>query len=158
MTMPDGPRYDDDYYAWTQYQAGVLRTMRRTDNRLDREHLAEEIEDLGKSERNSVYSQVTRILEHFLKLAYSPTDRPRHGWIASIVEARQALGRHLTPTLRNAAQQAFADLYGDAREIAVVRLREHGEETAAEALPETCPYTLEQVVTRGWYPEPARPD
>ena len=39
--MPDGPRYDDDYYAWTQYQAEVLRTMHRTDNRLDRELVAE---------------------------------------------------------------------------------------------------------------------
>src|SRR5260370_34295988 len=52
-TMPDGPRYDDDYYAWTQYQAEVLRTMRRADNRLDRERVAEEIEDLGKSERGA---------------------------------------------------------------------------------------------------------
>ena len=37
--MPDGPRYDDDFYAWTQYQAEVLRTMRRADNRLDREKM-----------------------------------------------------------------------------------------------------------------------
>ncbi|HEY1261848.1 MAG TPA: DUF29 family protein [Stellaceae bacterium] len=48
--MPDGPRYDDDFYAWTRYQAEVLRTLRTRDNRFDREHLAEEIEDLGKSE------------------------------------------------------------------------------------------------------------
>ena len=81
--MPDGPRYDDDFYAWTQYQAEVLRTMRRTDNRLDRDHLAEEIEELGKSERSTVFSQITRILEHFLKLAYSPAEQPRYGWIAS---------------------------------------------------------------------------
>jgi Domain of unknown function DUF29 len=152
--MPDGPRYDDDFYAWTQYQAEVLRTMRRADNRLDRDNLAEEIEDLGKSERNAVYSQICRILEHFLKLTYSPAEPPRYGWMASIVEARQALGRHLTPTLRNAARQEFPALYGDAREIAAIRLREHGEQAAAEALPVTCPYTLEQVLERGWYPEP----
>ena len=154
MTMPDGPRYDDDYYAWTQYQAEVLRTMRRADNRLDREHLAEEIEDLGKSERNAVYSQIARILEHFLKLAYSPSAPPRYGWMASIVEARQALGRHLTPALRNVAQREFPAVYQDARDIAAIRLREHGEEAAAEALPPICPYTLEQVLERGWYPDP----
>lgn len=39
MTMPDGPRYDHDFYAWTQYQAEVLRTMRPADSRLDRETL-----------------------------------------------------------------------------------------------------------------------
>jgi hypothetical protein len=144
--MPDGPRYDDDFFAWTQHQAEVLRTMRRVDNRLDREHLAEEIEDLGKSERNAVYSQIARILEHFLKLAYSPAEPPRYGCMASIVEARQALGRHRTPTLRNAARQEFAALYRDARE--------HREEAAADALPLMCPYTLEQVLERGWYPAP----
>ena len=66
---PNGPRYDDDFYAWTQYQAEVLRSMPAPDNRFDREHVAEEIEDLGKSERDAVRSQVRRIVEHFLKLA-----------------------------------------------------------------------------------------
>ena len=154
--MPDGPRYDDDFYAWTQYQAEVLRTMRRADNRLDRERVAEEIEDLGKSERNAVYSQTARILEHFLKLAYLPAEPPRYGWMASIVEARQALGRHLTPTLRNAVRQEFPALYRDARDIAVIRLCEHGEGAAAQALPATCPYTLEQVLERDWYPDAKR--
>ena len=79
--MPDGPRYEDDFYAWTQYQAEVLRSLRTRDNRFDREHVAEEIEDLGKSERNEVRGEVRRILEHFLKLASSPArdvhpDRP----------------------------------------------------------------------------------
>ena len=46
--MPDGPRYDDDFYAWTQYQAEVLRRLRTDDNRFDRENVAEEIEILGK--------------------------------------------------------------------------------------------------------------
>src|SRR6266436_7570731 len=80
-TMPDGPRYDDDFYAWTQYQAEVLRSLRTRDNRFDREHLAEEIADLGKSERDAVRSQVRRILEHFLKLAYSRAADPRYGWM-----------------------------------------------------------------------------
>jgi hypothetical protein len=47
--MPDGPRYDDDFYAWTQHQAEVLRTMSVSDNRFDREHVAEEIEDLARA-------------------------------------------------------------------------------------------------------------
>jgi hypothetical protein len=51
--MPVEPRYDDDFYAWTQHQAAVLRSMPVTDNRFDREHVAEEIEDLGKSARDA---------------------------------------------------------------------------------------------------------
>jgi Domain of unknown function DUF29 len=58
MTMPDGPRYEDDFYAWTQHQAEVLRSMPAPDNRFDREHVAEEIEDFGKSERDAVRSQI----------------------------------------------------------------------------------------------------
>src|SRR5438046_6947523 len=90
--MPDGPRYDDDYYAWTQYQAEVLRTMRRADNRLDRERLAEEIEDLGKSERNAVRSQIRRIIEHLLKLGCSPAEEPRYSWMRSVAEPGQRYG------------------------------------------------------------------
>src|SRR5438270_12418289 len=146
--MPDGPRYDDDYYAWPKHQVEVLRTMRRVDNRLDREHLAEEIEDLGKSERNAVYSQIARILEHFLKLAYSPAEPPRYGWMASIVEPRQALGSHLTPTLRNAARQECAALYRNACEMAAIRLREHREEAAAAPPPRMCLDRPEQAPER----------
>src|SRR5438094_8939002 len=101
--MPDGPRsngpnYDDDFYAWTQYQAEVLRSMRTRDNRFDREHVAEEIEDLGKSERDVVRSQVRRILEHFLKLAYSRAAGPRYGWMGSVVDARDVLTDNITAT------------------------------------------------------------
>src|SRR5213082_741686 len=116
--MPDVPRYDDDFYAWTQYQAEVLRSMRTRDNRFDREHVAEEIEDLGKSERDAAESQIIRILEHLLKLAHSPADRPRYGWMGSILEARRILGRKLTPTLRREIEQSFPALYQHAHESA----------------------------------------
>src|ERR1700724_326740 len=106
--MPDGPRYDEDFYAWTQYQAKVLRSMRTRDNRFDREHVAEEIEDLGKSERDAMESQVSRVIEHFLKLAYSPVDPPRYGWMGSISDARRILRKKITPSLRRHAEQKFA--------------------------------------------------
>jgi hypothetical protein len=79
--MPDGPRYEDDFYAWTQHQAAVLRSMPVSDNRFDREQVAEEIEDLGESERDAVRSRIRRIIEHFLNLAYSPAEQPRFGWM-----------------------------------------------------------------------------
>ena len=153
----DRPRYEDDFYAWTQFQAEVLRALPVSDNRFDREHLAEEIEDLGKSERDAVRSQVARILEHLLKLAYSPADRPRYGWMGSIIDARRILDDKLTPTLRRDAENRLAVLYRDAREIAALALREQGEGEAAEALPSSCPYSFDEVLQRGWYPETMRP-
>src|SRR4029077_18867384 len=118
--MPDGPRsngpdYDDDFYAWTQYQAEVLRSMPAPDNRFDREHIAEEIEDLGKSERDAVRSQVRRILIHFLKLARSPARDPRFSWMGSIVDARAQLVDKISSSLRRDIDETLARLYTAAR-------------------------------------------
>jgi Domain of unknown function DUF29 len=152
--MPDGPRYDEDFYAWTQHQAMVLRSMTVADNRFDRDHVAEEIEDLGKSERDAVRTQVRRIIEHFLKLSFSPTQSPRFDWMASIAEARDALEDKISPTLRRDTEAMFEKLYEGGRNRAELGLRSHGEMEAASKLPTRCPYTLEEVIRHGWYPDP----
>ena len=123
ITMPDGPRYDDDFFAWTQHQAMVLRTMAVADNRFDRENVAEEIESLGRSDRDVVRSQIRRIIEHLLKLAYSPAQQPRFDWMASIAEARAALGDKISATLRQDAEAMLAKLYRDGRRQAELTLR-----------------------------------
>lgn len=151
--MPDGPRYEDDFYAWTQHQAAVLRELPVSDNRFDREHLAEEIEDLGKSERNAARSQIRRIIEHLLKLSYSASARPRFGWVETIRDARQELSDRITPSLRRDAEAGLARLYSDARRRAEASLREYGEPAAADALPRTCPYGLDDICRDDWYPE-----
>src|SRR4051812_25709503 len=105
--MPEGTRttpslYERDYYAWTLDQAAKLRELARDDRSsvLDLDNLAEEVADLGKSERDAVRSQVRRIIQHLLKLRYSPSDQPRPGWKGSVLEARAALEDKLTATLR----------------------------------------------------------
>jgi hypothetical protein len=150
--MPGGPRYDDDFYAWTQHQAEVLRTMPVSDNRFDREHVAEEIEDLGKSERDAVRSQIRRIIEHLLKLTYSPAEQPRFDWMETIVDARQELSDKLTPTLRGEVEGMLEKLYGDARRRATLGLRRYGEADAAGRLPTTCPYSWDEIYQQDWYP------
>ena len=153
--MPDGPRYDEDFFAWTQYQAEVLRTMRTRDNRFDREHVAEEVEDLGKSERDAMRSEVRRVIEHFLKLEYSPAADPRAGWQETIAAARTELGWRLTATLRRDVERELPRIYEDAKHVAGAGVTRHGEAAAAASFPADCPYTLDQVLQRGWYPEPA---
>ena len=156
MTMSDGPRHDDDFYAWTRHQAMVLRTMAAADNRFDRENVAEEIEDLGRSERDAVRSQIRRIIEHLLKLAYSPAHQPRFDWMASIAEARATLGDKLSPTLQRDAENLLPKLYENGRDRAELGLRSHGEMQAADNLPPDCPYTIDEILRRGWFPEPPR--
>jgi hypothetical protein len=157
--MPDGPRYEDDFYAWTKYQAEILRSLQTSDNRFDREHVAEEIEDLGKSERDAARSQIRRIIEHLLKLEYSPAREPRFDWLDSIIDARQNLEDKLTPTLRRELEQTMSALYRDGLKRARAGLNRYGEGDAAAHLPALCPYSFDAVCDQDWYPpSPVIPD
>ena len=73
--------YDEDFYVWTQDQAKALRELaaERWNGPLVLLNLAEEVEELGRAERNACRSRVVRILEHFLGLAWSPAHLPRSG-------------------------------------------------------------------------------
>jgi Domain of unknown function DUF29 len=155
--MPDGPRYEDDFYAWTQHQAEVLRTMPVSDNRFDREHVAEEIEDLGKSERDAARSQIRRIIEHLLKLAYSPSEQPRVSWVETIDDAREILSDKLTATLRRDVEGSLDQLYAEGRRRAARGLVRHGEPGAADALPQLCPYSLDEIFQEDWYAASSEP-
>jgi hypothetical protein len=157
MTTPDGPRYEDDYYAWTQHQAEVLRSMPAPDNRFDREHVAEEIEDLGKSERDAVRSKIRRIIEHFLKLAHSSAEQPRFDWIETIDDAREMLSDKLTATLRRDAEANLEKLYAEGRRRAARGLQRHGEPGIADLLPSTCPWSLDEICREDWYPTSTEP-
>jgi hypothetical protein len=83
--------YDDDFYAWTQEQAALLRRLPVIGNRLDAELIAEEIEDLGRSEVRTAQSLCEHIIEHLLKLEYAGLDEPAEHWRDEIVEWRLQL-------------------------------------------------------------------
>jgi hypothetical protein len=146
--------YDEDFYAWTQDQAAALRRLaaEHWNGPLDLERLAEEVEDLGSERRDAVLSLLERLMLHLLKLEYSPSDRPRRGWLISIRNARSALHRRLTGTLRNAVEQQLADSYDTARHNAALELAEYDERDAARDLPRACPYTLDQLLDRDRLP------
>jgi hypothetical protein len=155
MTTAPTTLYETDFYAWTRQQARELRRLKelRLNAELDLDHVAEEIEDLGSTVRKSVRSQVCRVLEHFLKLSFSPSTNPRRGWRLSIVEARRELKDDLTGTLRRDTRAQLDRLYAEARRMAVLSLEEYAEEEAARLLPEKNPWTLDDVLRVDWYPE-----
>jgi hypothetical protein len=144
--------YEEDFYAWTQAQADALRRLDAAAVGLDLANLIEEVEGLGRSQRDAVRSQLRRIIEHCLKLEWSRADRPRGGWQASIVDARAVLRDKLSASLMRDLEDRLPILHGDARRGAAIGLRDHGEPDAADALPDTCPYTLEQLLLDDWYP------
>ena len=141
--------YGQDFYAWAREQATLLRAGRFDE--LDLAHLTEEVEDLGGALYRSVRSRLRTIIEHLLKLEYSPAVEPRASWRSTMLTQRDDLRDDLTPTLRRRAADALPELFEQARKRADVSLRDHGEPAAADALPKTCPYTLDQI-TGDWLP------
>jgi hypothetical protein len=141
--------YEEDFFVWSQKQASLLRA-RRFDE-LDLENLIEEVEDLGGALERSVRSRARAVMEHLLKLQHSPAKDPRLGWRETIRTQRSELLNDLTPSLRRHLADSLSDVYERARHDAEGSLRDHGEHAAADALPATCPYTLDQI-TGDWLP------
>jgi len=139
MATKPAELHDEDFYAWTQAQAKALRTHFRGDNRIDVEHLAEEIEDLGTSELKALESQVVNILAHLLKLDYSSLDWPRNHWRQKIFAFRNVLRRRITGSLKRLILEDLDELYASARESAAVSLIE-SEPDLIRRLPKDNPY------------------
>jgi Domain of unknown function DUF29 len=142
--------YDRDYYAWIQHQVQALRERRIED--LDWVNAAEEIEDLGKSERRGIRSQLARLLEHLLKLQYArgaSQVNNRRGWELSIKGARIAVEDLLgdSPSLRSQLPELLAQAYRTARLEALRKAR-----LPDEAVPEPCPWTVDQVMDISFLP------
>jgi hypothetical protein len=141
--------YEQDFYAWARAQAELLRAGHVSE--LDLDHLGEEVDDLADALKRSVRSRLRTIMEHLLKLQHSPARDPRPGWRATVRGQRVRLRDGLKGSLRREVEDELPELYADARALAAGALADHGEHAAADALPPTCPYNLDQI-TGDWLP------
>jgi hypothetical protein len=91
------------------------------------------------------------IIEHLLKLQHSPAQDPRRAWAESVIEHRTRLELDLTPRLRQILDGELPRVYGLTRRSTERKLRLYGEDAAADALPASCPFTLDQI-TGDWWP------
>ena len=91
--------YDQDIVAWANEQARLLRDQQF--DLLDLEHIAEEIEDVGKSEQRELASRMAVLLRHLLKWQYQPA-RQGSSWQAPIWTQRERIKHRLkkTPSLK----------------------------------------------------------
>jgi len=146
--------YETDFYAWTQAQARELRRFARTrlNLPLDLAHLAEEVQDLGKSERDGVFTLAQRILELLLLIEHSPAADQRLHWMDEVDEFRDQIQPKLSPTIRRHLKRGLPELFARARRRVHRKMRRHGGDEAATALPSECPYTLDQVLG-DWEPD-----
>lgn len=144
---PVRSHYDEDFYAWTQAQAALLREQKVAD--LDYANLAEEIESLGKSDRRALESRLERLLQHLLTWRYQPREQST-SWRLTMREQRRRIATLLrdSPSLRRELA-AFIDAgYTYAREQA---LDETGLTEAA--IPAECPWTEAQILDAAFWPD-----
>ena len=152
--------YDQDFVAWSKQQAEALRAAARigSNQSLDWENLAEEIEDLGKSARRELQSQIRRIVRHLLKLQHSPAKEPRRGWEELIVDARAEIEDLLevSPSLRTGLDR---DVERQTQRGINLALRDLGRQQeidpATAARLRATSYTEEQILG-DWFPDEPR--
>ncbi|UHD18953.1 DUF29 domain-containing protein [Thiocapsa bogorovii] len=139
--------YDQDLVRWARETAELIR--KGSWQAVDVEHLAEELEDLSKSERRAIASQLVRLLLHLLKWQYQ-SERRSDSWIDSITDARLQIELAIqdSPSLRSYPTLVLAQSYQRARRSAAMQT---GRPLAT--FPETCPYGLDQVLDDAFLPE-----
>ena len=145
--------YETDFVLWTEDQAGKLRQARDTGSNLDLDwqHLIDEVEWLGITDRRSLLTDVMCVLEHLTKLEWSPAFDPRRSWADRIDGHRDRIATLLrqSPCLRDALHGALNDGW----ELTKPRVeRDLARSRARLELPLACPYTAAQVLDAGWFP------
>ncbi len=139
--------YLTDFSSWINQTAQLLRERRW--HEIDVPHLLEEVENLGKTERRGIASQLTRLLLHLLKWQYQP-QRHSESWLDSITDARTQIELAIedSPSLRDYPQEQLEESYQRAR-------RQAAKQTNMEisAFPDRCPYSTELVLAEDWLPE-----
>jgi Domain of unknown function DUF29 len=145
--------HESDFYAWTREQAKELRRLARTRPNvpLDLAHIAEEIQDLGKSEYEAAFSLTQRIIEHLLLIEHSPATDQRLHWCDEIDDFRDGIDRKLSPSIRRRLKRELDTAFQRALRRVRRKMERYGETHAAASLPAKCPYTFEQVLG-DWLP------
>ncbi|MBD2629548.1 DUF29 domain-containing protein [Trichormus variabilis] len=136
--------HDHDFYAWTQEQAHLLRTGQF--NQIDFDHIAEEIEDIGRFEKRELESRLEVLIMHLLKWQFQPNLRSR-SWQLTINEQRLRLEKLLK---ENPSLSSFlADSLDKTYQLATISAE---RETGLSSFPETCPYSLTEIFTLEFLP------
>ncbi len=139
--------YDQDFCLWAEQTAHLLRSRQFLD--LDLDHLIDEVEDMSRSEKRALLSNVRVVLMHLLKYKYQPENRS-NSWLSSIREHRTRITDAFrdSPSLRDYYQQMFAECYQNARKQAA-------DETGLplNVFPDVPPFTPENCLNEEFLPE-----
>jgi hypothetical protein len=143
----DADLYDRDFTKWAEVQACHLRDDRL--DLLDKVHLIEEIESLGKSQLFALRSSYALIAMHLLKQLKQP-GKATASWENTINRERGNVSDLLdeNPGLKPKREEAFVKAYGKARSDAAFETK-----IDIRKFPVEPPFTLQQLESRDWWPQ-----
>lgn len=145
--------YENDLYQWALTNARLLRSGQL--KKIDSQHIADELEDMGKREKRELKSQLFRLILHLLKWQLQPTMRTtqsgadNNSWRASIINSRKEIEVILedSPSLRQMIPSLLEDLYPKCVQSAI---QEAG--LRPDIFPKDLPYTHEQILEESFWP------
>ena len=139
--------YDQDFYAWTSHNAELLR--KKKFDEIDYEHLAEEIEDMGKSNKRELMNRFSILIAHLLKWQLQPIRRSK-SWMLTIKRQRFEIADLLeeSPSLKHQVALQYGHAYEKALIIA-------SEQTGIDEtqFPTVCQFSLEECLNPTFLPE-----
>jgi Domain of unknown function DUF29 len=131
--------YDQDFYAWTQRQIQLLQAQQW--EQVDIENLIEELDSLGKQQRQELRNRLGVLLGHLLKWQYQPEARSR-SWTGTIREQRYRIDLLLkeNPSLKPYLSEAIAVAYPLA-----LALVEQDTPLDLQVIPKSCPFSDAEI-------------
>lgn len=143
--------YETDFYAWTKEQVTLLRNEQWS--QIDLQNLIEEIQSLGKQQRQELRNRLSVLIGHLLKWEYQSQRRSR-SWLSTLRIQRLDIAELLeeNPSLKPYLEEALRKAYLKGVELAV------GEtDLPKRTFPVECPYSLVEIVDYDFYPgEPSK--
>ncbi|MEA5620956.1 DUF29 domain-containing protein [Cronbergia sp. UHCC 0137] len=145
--MNTSQNYGTDFHAWTQEQVSLLKDQKW--DKLDTVNLIEEIETLGRKERQELRNRLAVLLAHLLKWQFQGEKRSS-SWLSTIREQRIQIKLLLedSPSLKPYLDEIFLTAYelGLALAIRETKLNE-------QVFPEICHYTAQETLNSAFFPE-----
>jgi len=144
--------YTTDFYGWTQQQINLLKTQQW--EKLDSVNLIEELETLGRKERQELRNRLAILLGHLLKWQFQAEKRS-NSWLSTIKEQRIQIKLLLkdSPSLNPYLAEIFPTAYELGLALAM-RETQLGE----QLFPEICPYILAETLNADFLPNSAKLD
>lgn len=148
--------YEEDFQRWIEETSAFLKN--HDFEAIDLDHLIEELDDLGNTNKATLESNLAILLAHLLKLRvqFDAPDTLKNSWYNSVDEHRQRVKRQLkkTPSLKSYWNTAVLEAYVDARKLAIkegqrakfgVTLHTENE------YPKQCPFSQSQILNEDFY-------